>query len=83
MSMIRKMAGALGIGEAKNLFWLSKLLDTTSEVVDEKITEFLVEEIRHFTHGGQRQWPHLGPFLKETVTLRTDFVASNDRDSFK
>ncbi|XP_051199580.1 uncharacterized protein [Lolium perenne] len=76
MSMIRKMAGALGIGEAKNLFWLSKLLDTTSEVVDDKITEFLVEEIRHFTHGGQRQWPHLGPFLKETVTLRTDFVTT-------
>ncbi|CAO2142025.1 unnamed protein product [Urochloa humidicola] len=76
MSMIRKMAGAFSIKEAKNLFWVSKLLDTKSDVVDDKITEFLVEEIRHFTHGGQRQWPHLGPFLKETVTLTTDFVTT-------
>ncbi|CAL4980726.1 unnamed protein product [Urochloa decumbens] len=76
MSMMRKMAGAFGIREAKKLFWVSKLLDTKSEVVDDKITEFLVEEIRHFTHGGQRQWPHLAPFLKKTVTLTTDFVTT-------
>jgi hypothetical protein len=76
MSMIRKMAGALGIGEAKKVFWVSKLLDTKSEVVDDKITEFLVEEIRHFALGGQRQWPNLSPFLKETVTVTTDFVTT-------
>jgi hypothetical protein len=74
--MIRKMAGAFGVGEAKKLFWVSKMLDTRSEAVDDKITEFIVEEIRHFTHGGQRQWPHLGLFLKETVTVRTDFVTT-------
>ncbi|KAJ1275829.1 hypothetical protein BS78_05G166400 [Paspalum vaginatum] len=75
MSIIRKVAGAFGIREAKSLFWVSKLLDTKSIAVDDKVTELLVAEIRHFTHGGQRQWPNLGPFLEESVRRRSDFVA--------
>ncbi|XP_062197978.1 uncharacterized protein LOC133900765 [Phragmites australis] len=76
MSMIRKMARAFGIGEANRLFWVSKLLNTKNEKVDDKITQLFVEEIRHLSRGGQRQWRHLRPFLKEIITVKTDFVSS-------
>ncbi|KAJ1255263.1 hypothetical protein BS78_K271500 [Paspalum vaginatum] len=75
IGLYEPVAGAFGIREAKSLFWVSKLLDTKSIAVDDKVTELLVAEIRHFTHGGQRQWPNLGPFLEESVRRRSDFVA--------
>ncbi|XP_037434934.1 uncharacterized protein LOC119302027 [Triticum dicoccoides] len=69
MCMIRKIAKAVGAGGAGKLFWLSKLLDTKSEVVDKQITESFIKVIDSYAFSfPQPQWRHLGPFLKRQLS---------------
>ncbi|XP_039778205.1 uncharacterized protein LOC120645488 [Panicum virgatum] len=74
--VIRKMAKAVG-----KLFWLSKLLDTKYEQVDDDITESFVQEIKAIlkspfgglTSGGKKQeWQHLGRFLRTLARELSD-----------
>lgn len=75
---IRKVATFFfGIEEARmKLFWVSKILDTTYEAVDDKIMACLVKEIGRLQGaGGQRQWRYLGPYVKDAARgLTLDFT---------
>nr|CAB3461628.1 unnamed protein product [Digitaria exilis] len=79
---VMKVAGFFGIGEMrmrKKLFWVSKILDTTYEALDDKITECLVTEIRRIPRQGggggtySRKWRYIGP-LVEHATMIGDFT---------
>lgn len=74
MSLVRMAATAIGIRDVeKKLFWVSKLLDTKYEVVDDRIMECFVEEISHLGKSDEQQpWTHIGK-LMEVVGL-PDFV---------
>ncbi|CAD6224901.1 unnamed protein product [Miscanthus lutarioriparius] len=68
MSKIRKMARCLGVGEAKKLFWVSKLLDSKQEAVDDNIRASLVQELHRIRSGRpRRQWRRLGLFVTQAA----------------
>ncbi|XP_066396228.1 uncharacterized protein [Miscanthus floridulus] len=68
MSKIRKMARCLGVGEAKKLFWVSKLLDSKQEAVDDNIRACLVQELHRIRSGRpRRQWRRLGLFVTQAA----------------
>nr|CAB3465396.1 unnamed protein product [Digitaria exilis] len=75
MSKVRKVAGFFGIGETRmKLFWVSKILDTTYEALDDKITECLVTEIRRIQGQGEggtysRKWRYIGPLVEHATTF--------------
>ncbi|CAN6275426.1 unnamed protein product [Urochloa humidicola] len=66
--MIRKKAISAGAGNwlVKLPFWVSKMLDTKNEAVDDKIKEAIVEQIRRVKRreDNQEHYRLLAPFLK-------------------
>lgn len=69
ISIIRKKARAVGTADqlVKLPFWVSKMVDTKYEAVDDKIKEAIVEQIVVFNgpHSNRaRHYKHLVPFLK-------------------
>ncbi|PUZ46570.1 hypothetical protein GQ55_7G089100 [Panicum hallii var. hallii] len=70
ISIIRKKARAVGTADqlVKLPFWVSKMVDTKYEAVDDKIKEAIVEQIVAFHNdpftNPARHYQHLVPFLK-------------------
>uniref|UniRef100_A0A0E0QFP6 DUF4220 domain-containing protein n=1 Tax=Oryza rufipogon TaxID=4529 RepID=A0A0E0QFP6_ORYRU len=71
MRMMRKMARGVGVGGKvmnKKLFWVSTLLETRYEVVDNDLMECVMCEIKKLGSSQRiinRRWTHLEPFVKE------------------
>ncbi|CAL4902019.1 unnamed protein product [Urochloa decumbens] len=68
MGIIRKLVSN---EEGKKLFCLSKLLEAKHVVVDDKVTECLVQVINDILHSKGEQWQCLGQMLLAVTTRPT------------